>query len=252
MPRVTQPFDDIVDVLTGDRSPARWAGLFADGAPIVDHSAPVPVGEAGHWLGSLLEQVPCTTFSCEWQLTDGAAGAAWIWFHLPDPDEADIPYDAPHLLVARSASAGPLTELEIFGPLGTWRETVDDWVGAVGGAPMSPDPALRSQRPSHPSLPEPPPDRAILEAVADAMVSENWLDLVAWGARWHDHAGHPIERWADGRRIEHCRVLGGSRVVLVFEHELPAAIVVHVDETGRITYLDHLCDWTTATAGRDA
>ena len=249
---MTQHFDGLVDVLTGDRSPARWAGFFAEGAVVVDHSAPVPTAEAGEWLGSLLERVPCTTFSCEWRLIDGAAGAAWLWFHLPDPDEADIHYDAPHLLVARSADGGSLTELEIFGPLGTWRETVEDWLGAIGDAVMAPDPALHSARPSHPPPPEPPPDRAILEAVADAMVSENWLDLVAWGARWHDHAGHPIERWAGGRRTEHLRVLGGSRVVLVFEHELPAAIVVHVDETGRITYLDHLCDWTTAAAGHDA
>ena len=248
---MTQRFDDLVDVLTGDRSPARWAGLFAAGSSVVDHSSPVPPAGAAAWLGSLLERVPCTTFSCEWRMVDGRAGAAWIWFHLPDPDEADIGYDAPHLFVGTSAADGELTELEIFGPLGTWRETVEDWLGAVGDLVMAPDPTVLPLRPSHPPLPEPSPDRAILEAVADAMVSENWLDLVAWGARWHDHAGHPIERWAGGRRTERLRVLGGSRVVLVFEHELPAAIVVHVDETGRLTYLDHLCDWTTAAAGRD-
>ena len=98
-------------------------------------------------------------------MTDGDAGAAWMWFHLPDPDEADIRYDAPHLLVASVGRAGSLSNIELFGPFGTWDETVEDWEGAVGDLEMAPDPSLRSRAPSHPPLPVPAPDRAILEAV---------------------------------------------------------------------------------------
>jgi hypothetical protein len=246
-----QPFEVLVDVLVSDRDPARWGALFTPGARFVDHTSVAPESDAVQWLGATRERVPCTTFSCEWHMTDGDAGAAWVWFHLPDPDEADIRYDAPHLLVASVGRAGSLSGIELFGPFGTWDETVEDWEGAVADLDLAPDPSLRARAPSHPPLPAPAPDRAILEAVADALVTENWLDLVAWGARWHDHAGYPIERWADGRRSERTRVLGGARAVVVLDHELPAAIVVHVDETGRLTYLDHLCDWSAEAAAQE-
>ncbi|MGD9705736.1 MAG: hypothetical protein AB7Q42_23695 [Acidimicrobiia bacterium] len=250
---MTRGFEALVDVLTSDRDPARWAALFAPGARLVDRASTGPDADASEWLAATLARTPCVTFSCEWRMTDGAAGAAWMWCHLPDPDEADINYDAPCLWVASARRDGLLTGVELFGPFGTWDETVADWEGAVGETkPPPPDPGLRPHAPSHPPLPSPAPDRAILEAVADALVTENWLDLVAWGARWHDHAGHPIERWADGRRCERTRVLGGARAVVLLDHELPAAIVVHVDETGRLTFLDHLCDWSTATEPQEA
>lgn len=244
---MTRAFDAVLESLA-DRDTDRWSSLFAVDAVLVDHTSARPDTAACEWLAVVLARAACTTFSVEWVIAGGRSGAAWVWFHLPDPDDAGIHYDTPALLIARMDRDEQVERIELFGPLGTWDETVEDWFGAVEGRTMRPNTALRPYRPSHPAPPDPPPDRAILEAVADALVTENWLDLVAWGARWHDYAGHPIERWAGGERTERLRVVEGARAVVLFDDGQSAAIVVHVDETGRITFLDHLCDWSTVAA----
>lgn len=244
---MTRTFDALLEALT-DRDTERWSSMFVPDSVLVDHTTGQPDVLAAEWLAVTMAAAPCTTFSLEWAIADGRRGAAWLWFHLPDPDDAGIHYDTPSLLVVRLDPEEQADLVELFGPLGTWHETVEDWFGAVEGRLMRPNTALRPYRPSHPVPPDPPPDRAILEAVADALVTENWLDLVAWGARWHDYAGHPIERWADGVRTERLRVVEGARAVVLFDDDQSAAIVVHVDETGRVTFLDHLCDWSSVTA----
>lgn len=244
---MTRAFDALLEALT-ERDTERWSTMFAADTEFVDHTCGRPAVPAAEWLAATLTIAPCTTFSQEWVIADGLRGAAWIWFHLPDPDDAGIHYDTPSLLIARLDADELVDLIELFGPLGTWDETVEDWLGASEGRSMRPNTALRPYRPSHPIPPDPAPDHAILEAVADALVSENWLDLVAWGARWHDYAGHPIERWAGGLRTERLRVVQDARAVVLFDDDQSAAIVVHVDETGRVTFLDHLCDWSSVSA----
>jgi hypothetical protein len=233
-----------VALLESARPADAWARVVPSSARLVAHGIEL-AGDARSWLAEMEARTAPLSVVVEWRSVDGERAAAWVHTALPDPDREGFRYDAPLIVIVDGgASVG---RVELFAPCGTWDEVAADWIAARNDAGEHDElePPLIGR--SHPALPDPAPDRAVLEAVADALVSENWLDLVAWGARWHDHGAAPIERFADGPRRELARVLDGARIVLVIEHEFPAIVVAHVDDTGRVTYLDHLADTTSAS-----
>lgn len=219
-----------------------WAALFTDDAQYTEHCLGSSNGRAEieAWILDAMEPFPNMTFSVDWSMIDGNRVAFWLWNHLPDPNDEDVNYGFPNLSIITYAGDGRWSaEEDFYHPNGAG-SIVTAWKEAGGTAETPADPTIEPHRPSHPELPSPPPDRAIIEAVADALVSENWLDLIAWGADYHDHGRRPIQRWAGVPRTERYRVIDGSRVVVVVDHEVPAAIVAHVNETGRVTYIDHV------------
>lgn len=203
-------------------------------------------------LLAALAPVPCLTFSVEWMMTTGDEVAVWLWSHLPDPEGTEYGYDFPSLVLLSYGAAGCWKRIEAFYQPAELALALSDWTEAGGTAAMRPDHSLIASNPSHPRPPEPAPDDAIMEAVCDALVSENWLDLIeTGGADWHDHGGYGIAQWADGERREVRRLVGGSRAVIVLDRGFPSVLVAHVNETGRVTYLDHLYD-PAVLAGADS
>ncbi len=230
-----------------------WAALFTDDACYVEHCLGTFDGRSAieAWIRRAMAPVAPMTFSVEWSAVDGDRVAFWIWSHLPDPNGEGVHYGFPNLSVLTYAGDGRWRGEEDFYHPAAADSVVTAWFGAGGHAGLAPDPTIVPGRPSHPAPPAPEPDRAVVEAVAEALVSENWLDLIAWGADYHDHGRQPIERWAGVRRVERYRVIDGARVVVVVEHEVPAAVVAHVNETGRVTYIDHVynpAEWVGSTA----
>lgn len=226
-----------------NRDWSAWARLFTDDARYVEHCLGTFVGRdaIAAWIHEAMTPVECMTFSVEWTMVDGERVAFWIWNHLPDPSGEGLGYDFPNLSVLTYGGDGAWVAAEDFYNPAESANTVGDWLEAGGRPDMDPDHSLAPAAPSHPDPPEPVPDRAIMEAVCDALVSENWLDLIeTGGADWHDHGGVGILRWAEGERIERYRVIDGSRAVIVFDQGGPAAIVAHVNAHGRVTYLDHV------------
>ncbi|MEZ5258890.1 MAG: nuclear transport factor 2 family protein [Ilumatobacteraceae bacterium] len=195
-------------------------------------------------LTGLLAELPMST-SFEWSFTDGVSAAMWLWVHLPDPDGSDIGYEFPALVLA-DRSGERWDRIQVFLNPVEAQYAVTDWQEAGGTAELPADPSLVATVPSHPVPPSPEPFDAIVEAVCDALLTENWLDLIeTTGADWHDHGGFGIGRWADGERRERWRATAGSRAVMVIEHErdsVVAALVAHVNDAGRVTYLDHVYD----------
>lgn len=227
---------------------ASWSELFTDDAVYVEHCLGRFEGRAaiGAWIAGATGPVRCMTFSIEWSMVDDGRAAFWIWNHLPDPDGEGVGYDFPNLAVVTYAGAGRWSAQEDFYNPREAGYAMTDWLEAGGTAEQPADPTLRAQAPSHPRPPVPAPDRAVMEAVCDAVLTENWLDLIATtGADWHDHGGTGIHQWAEGERVERFRLIDGARAVVVLDHRLgdhavPAALVLHVNETGRVTYLDHV------------
>ena len=239
---IESAFEEFLD--RGARSSrwVDWAALFADDAVYLEHCLGTRHGrdEIEAWITAEMARLPNMTFSTEWYIVDGDRVAFWVWNHLPDPNDEGVGYGFPNLSVLTYAGNGQWAGEEDFYHPKSAGAIVAAWLDA-GGTPTTPaDRDIAPLRPSHPALPIGVPDHGVLEAVADALVSENWLDLIAWGADYHDHGRRPIQRWADVPRAENYRVLEGSRIVLSIQHEVPAALVAHVNESGRVTYLDHI------------
>ncbi len=212
------------------------------------------------WLVGTLPSVPAFSSSIEWMIVDEPRAAAWVWSHLPDPTGEEYSYDFSHLLVLRrERDEGGWDVAESIGRRDEVESVITDWWAAGGTTATEPDASLAPPMITHPDPPEPAPDRAVIEAVCDALTTENWLDLIETaGARWHDHGGATIQHWADGTRVERVRIVEGGRAVVVVDHHderaagrtdrpeetatTRAALVLNVNDAGRITYLDHLYD----------
>lgn len=246
------PYDEVVSALAEyfrlgvqNRDWVAWVDLFTDDAVFVDPSMTHHEGREAIavFIAARSEAFPPLTSSVEWAIVDGDHAAFWMWNHLPDPEGTEYGYDSPRLTVLTYGAGGRWSAAEEFANPEEFRHAVNDWTGAGGSPDMAADVTLVASAPSHPVPPSPSPDRAILEAVCDALVTENWLDLIdTSGAYWHDHGGFGILRWAEQPRVERFRVLEGSTAVIVLESPLRAALVAHVNEQGRVTYLDHVYD----------
>ncbi len=220
-----------------------WAETFTDDAVYVEHCAGRFHGRdrIAAWINDAIDPVACMTFSLEWSMIDGDHAAMWMWSHLPDPEDSGLGYDFATLSVLTYGGGDRWAAVETFHSPRDAGHAIDDWLAAGGTPLMVPDHSLVPAVTSHPMLPDPPPDRAVMEAVCDALVSENWFDLIdTTGADWHDHGGLGIQHWADGPRVERYRVINGARAVIAIDHGVPGALVVHVNPAGRVTYLDHV------------
>lgn len=244
------PYDDVASALAEflrrgaqNRDWGSWAELFTADADYVEHCLGRFTGreEISRWVTAAVSPLACMTFSLEWSMIDGDRAALWMWNHLPDPEGTGLGYDFPTLAVLTYAGDDRWQAAESFHSPRDSGNTVGDWLEAGGSALLAPDHSLVPAAPSHPMVPDPPPDRAVMEAVCDALVSENWLDLIeTTGADWHDHGGLGIQHWADGSRTERYRVINGARAVIAMDHGVPGAVVAHVNAAGRVTYLDHV------------
>ncbi len=234
-------FEEFLNRGARERRWADWAALFTDDARYTEHCLGSSDGQSAisAWILDAMEPFPNMTFSVDWSAIDGDRVAFWLWNHLPDPNGEDVNYGFPNLSIITYAGDGRWSAEEDFYHPKSAGSVVAAWYEAGGTVDTPADPTIEP-RPSHPPLPSPAPDRAVVEAVADALVSENWLDLIAWGADYHDHGRQPIQRWAEVPRRERYRVIDGARVVVVVDHEVPAGIVAHVNEAGRVTYIDHV------------
>jgi hypothetical protein len=239
---IAEAFEDFLERGARGRRWVDWAALFADDAQYTEHCLGSSSGRAEieAWIVEAMAPFPNMSFSVDWSMIDGNRVAFWLWNNLPDPNDEDVHYGFANLSIITYAGDGQWSAEEDFYHPKSAGSVVGAWYGAGGTAETPFDGSIEPHRPSHPALPSPAPDRAVVEAVADALVSENWLDLIAWGADYHDHGRQPIERWAGVERRERYRVIDGARVVVVVDHEVAAGIVAHVNEAGRVTYIDHV------------
>ena len=239
-------------VLPPRRPEPRLAGvgrsLFTDDAEYVDHCLGrfhgreaiaewIDAGDACPWR--------CMTFSIEWAMIDGDRAAFWIWNHLPDPAGhrvrlrrsptwPSLTYAGDGRWSAAEDFASPQSPARRRRRLAGRRGYGRAWRPTTSLAPATPShpAAARRRRPTGPSL----------EAVCDALVTENWLDLIETsGADWHDHGGvrilaGPTAIGSSGSDVIH----GVDGPVVVLDAPSPAALVAHVNEQGRVTYLDHV------------
>ena len=239
---VVVAFDEFLRRGALERDWPAWAALFTDDAHYVEHGLGTFDGASGvkDWIVAQMAEFACMTFSVEWWMTDGSTVAFWLWNHLPDPKGRGREYAFPNgSLITYAGDALWSSEEDFYNPFDA-AAVVAAWLKAGGRTDLPAEPDLRPRRRSHPPLPA-APDQAVAHAVAEALVSENWLDLVdTSGAEYHDHGGQPIERWSGVPRREIRRVVDGARVAVVVEHELPALLVAHVNEHGRVVYLDHV------------
>lgn len=218
-----------------------WGELLTDDAVFSRNGRDPVLGRAAIVADVVARTLPSMTWSIEWASVDGDRVAFWQWQHLPDPEGTEYGYDLASLVVLTYAIDGRWSAIEEYVNPAEAAHVIEDWISAGGTDELPPDEALGPTSPSHPPTPEPVPDRAILEAVCDALVTENWLDLIdTSGADWHDHGGYGILQWADRSRVERARVIEDARAVILLEEPHPGALVAHVNDQGRVTYLDHV------------
>lgn len=224
----------------------EWAALFAEDAVYIEHCMGRFEGRQAitAWITNAMDPVACMTFSVEWVIVDGDRIAFWIWNHLPDPSGSGRPWDFGNLSILTYRSGSLVGEEDFYSALDSER-TVVGWYKAGGTPSLPAEPQLVPHAPAHPPMAVESVRREELEALANRIISDDWRDLVTSYAAFHDHGGSSLDEWAASRRIETYRVVGASRIVVVFEHHLrngrvqPASVIADLGSDGRATMFDH-------------
>jgi hypothetical protein len=225
-----------------------WAALFAPDAQYIEHCMGSLDGQPAiaAWIDKAMQPVACMTFSVEWTIIDGNRVAFWIWNHLPDPRGGGRPYDFGNLsiLTYDTTNGDALVCEEDFYSAADSERTVVGWYKAGGTPAMAADATLVPHAPAHGAV-GPAVDRALLNAFADRIVADDWRDVVASYATYHDQGLESLDEWARSKREEMYRIIGGNRVVVVFDHVLrdgrrqPASVIADLGPDGRADMFDH-------------
>jgi hypothetical protein len=224
---------------------AAWAALFAPNARYLEHCMGTLEGQPAinAWIAKAMEPVACMTFSIDWTIFDGDRVAFWIWNHLPDPRGVSRPFDFGNLSLLAYEGEALVCEEDFYSANDSER-TVVGWYKAGGKPTMDADASLKPHAPFHPPMGE-PIDRSRLEGLADRIIADDWRDVVSSYTAYSDQGGRHLDEWARSTREERYRVVGDSRVVVVFDHLLrdgrrhPASVIADVDHDGRASFLDH-------------
>jgi SnoaL-like domain len=224
---------------------AAWAGLFAPDARYIEHCMGSLDGQPAiaAWIAKAMEPVACMTFSIDWLIFDGDRVAFWIWNHLPDPRGASRPYDFGNLSILTYDGDALVCEEDFYSANDSER-TVVGWYKAGGKPTMLADPSLVPHAPFHPPMGE-AVERLLLDGLADRIVNDDWRDVVSSYTVFNDQGGKSLDDWARSKREERYRIVGESRVIVVFDHVLrdgrrqPASVIADLDQAGHAGFLDH-------------
>jgi hypothetical protein len=224
---------------------AAWAALFAPDARYIEHCMGTLEGQPAiaEWIAKAMEPVACMTFSVEWVIFDGDRVAFWIWNHLPDPRGGGRPFDFGNLSIL-TYSGDALVGEEDFYSANDSERTVVGWYRAGGKPQMEAESSLVPHAPFHPAMGA-AVDRLVLNDLADRIVADDWRDVVASYVAYNDQGGKSLDDWAASTREERYRIVGDSRVVVVFDHVLrdgrrqPASVIADAGRDGRASFLDH-------------
>lgn len=216
-----EAFETFLQLGAHGRDWAAWSKLFTDDALYIEHCMGVFEGPAGieNYLRTSTEAVAGMTFSPEWHIVDGDKVAFWIWNHLPTPpgiDPAVTEYCFPNLTLLTHAG-GQMWSCEEDFYEAAWTRVVFDWFKAGGSSALDPQPWLVPHQPSHPSPPEPAPERHLVAAAMAANAPE-------------------------GSTLRYDVVEGSVGVGVFDTPERAYAVVVHVDQDGAVLLAQVVCN----------